>query len=414
MIWIIIKKEILENLTTYRFLLLTGLLTLLIIVSIIVTYGDFQVRLENYNVLRPEKSSANVIISPNPLSIFVRGLDANLGRLYEISALGIEVHSSQQSINRLFSLFTVPDMLFIIKVVLALVALLFAGDAICGEKESGTLKLALANGGSRIAILLGKLCGRFLLTFVPFFTLFLIAVIVVSLLPDVQTDSIFWTRVSIIGLAACIYSLVFTALGIFVSSIVARSSTSMIVCLAVWVLLVFIIPNMGVTIAKTVADVPPSDRVEMERRLGTIQAIFKRVQHDADDRAGARMVQEIKESNSHMFETYRPKFNNLIDITKTITRISPTGSLTYLVTDVTSTGLLEEKHLKDAISQHVARNFDQIVEPEKGEVIPFIYTNKPLVDVFTESAFVDFGILIIVAVSFIVFAMIKFYRYDVR
>jgi hypothetical protein len=126
------------------------------------------------------------------------------------------------------------------------------------------------------------------------------------------------------------------------------------------------------------------------------------------------MVQEIKESNSHMFETYRPKFNNLIDITKTITRISPTGSLTYLVTDVTSTGLLEEKHLKDAISQHVARNFDQIVEPEKGGVAPFIYTHKSLAEVFTESAFVDFGILIIVAASFIVFAMITFYRYDVR
>ncbi len=414
MVWIIIRREIIENLTTYRFLLLTVLLALLIVVSIIVTYGDFQVRLENYNVLRPEKSSANVIIPPNPLSIFARGLDANLGRLYEISSLGIEVHSSQQSINRLFSLFTVPDMLFIIKVVLALIALLFAGDAICGEKESGTLKLALANGGSRIAILLGKLCGRFLLTFVPFFILFLIAVIVVSLLPDVQTDSIFWTRVSIIGLAACIYSLVFTALGIFVSSIVARSSTSMIVCLAVWVLLVFIIPNMGVTIAKTVADVPPSDRVEMERRLGTIQAIFKRVQHDADDRAGARMVQEIKESNSHMFETYRPKLDNLINVTKTITRISPAGSLTYLVTDISSTGLLEEKHLKDAISQHVARNFDQIVEPEKSGVAPFIYTHKSLAEVFTESAFVDFGILIIVAVSFIVFAMITFYRYDVR
>lgn len=414
MVWIIIKKEILENLTTYRFLLLTGLLTLLIIVSIIVTYGDYQLRIDNYNVLRPEKSSANVIISPNPLSIFVRGLDANLGRLYEVSLLGIDVHSSQQSINRLFSLFTVPDILFIIKVVLALVALLFAGDAICGDKENGTLKLALANGGSRFEILLGKLAGRFLITFVPFLILYIVTVIVVSLLPDVKTDGTFWIRIGIIGLASCVYCLVFTSLGIFISSLTIRSSTSMIACLAVWIFLVFIVPNMGVTIAKASADVPPGDRVEMEKRLENIKAIFERVQHENEGNSYVRMVEQIKESNSQMFETYRPELNSLIRTTKSIMRISPAGSLTFLLTDVSGTGLLEESYLKDWISQYVSRNFDKIVELEKGEINSFAYNRKPLADIFSESAVADCVILILFAVSFIVFAMIAFFRYDVR
>jgi ABC-type transport system involved in multi-copper enzyme maturation permease subunit len=148
----IAKKEILENLTTYRFLILTGLLCILIVVSIIVSYGDYRLRLENYNILHSKENAANVIIPLTPISIFSRGLDANLGRLYEISLLGIQVHKSQQSVNLLFSLFTVPDMLFIIKVMLSLIALLFTFDTICGEKEQGTLRLLLASGGHRTSL----------------------------------------------------------------------------------------------------------------------------------------------------------------------------------------------------------------------------------------------------------------------
>jgi len=414
MTWTIVKKEILDNLTTYRFLLLTGLLALLMIVSVIVTYGDYELRLANYNLLRPETGSASAIIPPNPLSVFVSGLDQNLGRLYEVSLLGIDVHSSQQSINRLFSLFTVPDMLFIIKVVLALVALLFSCDAICGDKETGTLKLTLANGGSRFEILLGKLTGRFLITFVPFLILYILAVIIVSLLPDIKADSIFWIRSGIIGIAAFVYCLVFSSLGIFISSLTARSSTSVIACLAFWIFLVFIIPDMGVAIAKKSAGVPPADRVEMEKRLGNIRAIYEKIQHENEGNAYPRMVEEIKESNRQILENYRPKLNALVRITKSIVRISPAGSLTFLLTDISGTGLLEESDLKDAVSRYVTNNFDKIAELEKGEIGTFLYNRKPLVEIFSDSAVIDCCLLIFFAAGFVVFSMVVFSRYDVR
>src|SRR5512142_1350343 len=146
------KKEILENIVSYRFLVLTGLLAVLVALSVLVGYGDFATRMEDYALLRPEQSPRNLIVGAATASIFVKGLDANLGRLFEVSVIGIRVHNNQQSVNRLFSLFTTPDMEFIIKVVLALAALLFSFDAISGEKEGGTLKLQLASGSSRIDI----------------------------------------------------------------------------------------------------------------------------------------------------------------------------------------------------------------------------------------------------------------------
>src|SRR5437867_1105161 len=132
MIGHIARKEILENVMTYRFFILTGMLLVLMVISIVISYGDYALRMEHYNLTRPGPGSSNAMLPPNPLSIFAKGAEANIGRLYWIHPGNIEVESSQQSINRLFSLFTVPDILFIIKVVLSLIALLFAFDAITG------------------------------------------------------------------------------------------------------------------------------------------------------------------------------------------------------------------------------------------------------------------------------------------
>ena len=205
MIGHIVKKEILENLTTYRFYILTGMLIILIVVSIVVSYGDYEMRLENFNLNHPAAQSSNIMIPPTPLSIFAKGVDAHLGRLYYVKYSGIEVQEVEQSVNRLFSLFTTPDMLFIIKVLLSLISLLFSFDVITSEKENGTLKLMLTNGMNRFALLAGKLLGRFLLVLTPFAILFIGASVVVSLLPDVHAGSDYWWKIFFILLSSSIY-----------------------------------------------------------------------------------------------------------------------------------------------------------------------------------------------------------------
>jgi len=417
MIWSIAQKEILENLTTYRFFILTALLAILMTVSIIVMYGDYQSRLENYNLLLPEQNSPNVIIPPNPLSIFAKGLDSNLGRLYEISILGIQVRLNQQSVNRLFALFTVPDMLFIIRVMLALIAILFTFDAVTVEKEQGTLRLILASGGQRAFFLFGKLIGRFALIYVPFALLVLAYAIVVSLLPDVQSGSYYWQRVGFIIVTSVFYVFAFSALGLFVSSLVHRSSTAMILGLAIWSLFVFVIPNMGTTIAKAISDVPPSERVEMQSRLAAIRAIYERSQRErtaGEGQEALRMIQQIRDANSQLLESYRPMSNELIRITKTTARISPAGALTFLLTDGTNTGLYEELKLKDAITLHVNRNFNRIIGLEKGPIENFGYHRASLSEVLLGSAFTDVLILVLYSIGFIGMALIGFLRYDPR
>jgi ABC-type transport system involved in multi-copper enzyme maturation permease subunit len=418
MIWTIAKKEILENLTSYRFFVLTGLLTLLVVVSIIVSYGDYHLRMENYNILRPGQNSPNVIIPPNPLSIFAKGLDANLGRMYEISGLGIEVMSNQQSVNRLFALFTVPDMLFIIKVMLALIAVLFTFDVITSEKEQGTLKLVLASGVARLSLLMGKLLGRTALVLVPFLLMFCISAAVVSLLPDLQADSYFWQRILVILVSATIYVVVFCGLGTFISSIMSRSSSAMVVSLAIWVSFVFVIPNLGTTVARSIAPVLPADRVEMQNRLAAIRFIYDKVQKEHQGGGTTadyqRMIQQIRDANSELLDVYQPKLNRLVDATKSIVRLSPTGALTFLTTDALNTGLYEELRFKNAVVQFVNRNLERINGLDRSPIDNFTYRPASLDEVFERSGLIDVFILSFFALLFVGVSMIAFSRYDPR
>ncbi len=85
MLWTLIRKEIQENLYSFKFLIVFLLLTVLMLTSVFVMYQDYRVRMENYEVLRPKPTQPFVIVPPTPLSIFVKGLDENMGRSFEIT-----------------------------------------------------------------------------------------------------------------------------------------------------------------------------------------------------------------------------------------------------------------------------------------------------------------------------------------
>jgi len=416
MIWHIAKKEILENLTTYRFAILPGMLVILMTVSLIVSYGDYELRLENFNLNHPAAHSSNVMIPPTPLSIFAKGVDAHLGRLYYIKFSGIEVQAVEESVNRLFSLFSVPDGLFIIKVMLSLIALLFSFDVITSEKEQGTLKLTLTSGANKFALLFGKLLGRFVLVAGPFSVLYLASAIIVSILPDVPVSGEYWSKIVFILVSSAVYIFSFIAIGLLLSSLVHHNSTSLVLCLAAWVFLVFVIPQMGMTIARSIAEVPPSERVEMQNRLATIRGIFDRIHQDPTwtPQGFKRMSDEINAANSQALESYRPKLLKNINITKTIVRLSPAGALTFLLTDATDCGLFEETRFKDAVAGFASRNFDVINGVKNGTIEDFRYERTSLQDILNASGYTDIGIIIIVSLLCVTLSMISIAEYDPR
>ncbi len=353
----IIRKEILSNLLSYKFSIITILSTILILVSIFVMYGDYCLALANHDILRAESDDNVEIIPPTPLGIFAKGLDENLCRSWEIKFVGVEIsNKKQKSVNDLFKLFTAPDLLYVIKVILSLCAMLFAFDIICGEKETGTLRQSLSNRLKRPILIIGKWIGGFISFILPFFIAVLLGTNYVILSPMVDINAQDWAKLGLFLLSGVIYLAVFFSLGLLISCLTHRSSTSLVISLFVWTILVFLIPNLGNILACQFVQIPTAQQLELKRGqiMNRLRFELKRIpktRPDYKEREGVLFRRTLAEGDK-LDEDYRNRFNRLVKVSQNITRFSPAAAFTFLATDIMGTGMAEERRLKRAVLQY--------------------------------------------------------------
>ncbi|MFZ2146486.1 MAG: ABC transporter permease subunit [Sedimentisphaerales bacterium] len=403
----IIRKEILNNLLSYKFSIIIILSTILILVSIFVMYRDYCLALENYGVLQPKSNEAIAIIPPTPLSIFAKGLDENLCRSYEIRFGGqIRVGSKQESVNNLFKLFTTPDLLYIIKVILSLCAMLFAFDIICGEKEVGTLRQSLSNSLKRPILIFGKWIGGFTSFILPFFMAVLFGTIFVTLSPMVQMNGQNWAKLGVFLLSSVIYLAVFFSLGLLISCLTHQSSSSLVISLFLWAMLVFFIPNLGSILARQFVEIPTVQQLEVKRSQIWIKEVFERINRGKNVR---EVVGSINSENDKLIADYRNRFDRLVSVSQNITRFSPAAAFTYLATDLMGTGISEERRLKKAVLQH-----KNLVWNLEVDLPAFAFHRSSIKEVFGFGGLANLMILILFNMLFFAGAHVAFLRYDVR
>ncbi len=411
----IIKKEILQNLTSYKFTIIIILSTVLILVSIFIMYRDYQLRLENYEILQPKSNEPIAIIPPTPLSIFAKGLDENLTRSYQIRFGGqIRVGSKQQSVNTLFRLFTTPDLLYVIRVILALCAMLFAFDMVCGEKESGTLKLTLSNHLNRPMIILGKWIGGFTSFIVPFFLAIGLGTILIVLSPQIQFSSESWLRLGMFLLSSVIYLAIFFSLGLLISSLTNRTSSSLVIALFAWAMLVFVIPNLGNILARQFVKIPSVQQLEVKRQQFWIKEVFDRINKGKN---WSDALATISSENDKLIADYRTRFNQLVMLSQNITRFSPAAAFSYLTIDIAGTGIYEERRLKQAIVEYKNHIWDKPTDSDGnivGEFPAFSYDRASIIQALNFSGMSNLLVLILFNVLFFSAAYVVFLKYDVR
>lgn len=415
MIGIIAKKEIVRNLYSYKFAVVILLTTGLIFTSIFLMYRDYLLRLENYSTLRPQPSEATALVKPTPLAIYAKGLEEHLCRSYQITFGGqINVGSGQQTANTLFRLFTTPDLLYVVKVIMALCALLFAFDMISGDKERGTLRMSLAHSVTRPQIVMGKWLGGFASLIVPFIIACTAATLLVTSSPQVQLSGDEWGRVGIFLLSSVLYIAIFFSLGLLVSALVYRASSSLVICLCVWALLVFVIPNLGNTIARQLVAVPSVQQLEVRRQHIWIKEVFERIQ---GQKSGYEVLNNINLENDKLMANYRSRFEKLVALSQNITRVSPAAAFTYLGTDIVNTGILEERRVKGAVLLYKDSVWDKETDSDGnllGDFAAFSYSRSALSEVLHSSGLSNLLIIVIFNILFFAASYVAFLRYDVR
>jgi len=413
----IIRKEILNNLLSYKFSIITILSTILILVSIFVMYRDYYLAMENHDILRQESGDSIQIIPPTPLGIFTKGLDENLCRSFEIDREGITIsNKKQKSVNDLFKLFTAPDLLYVIKVILSLCAMLFAFDIICGEKETGTLRQSLSNRLKRPILIIGKWTGGFISFILPFFIAVLLGTTYVTLSPMVDINLQDWAKLGLFLLSSVIYLAVFFSLGLLISCLTHRSSTSLFISLFVWAILVFLIPNLGNILARQLVEIPTVQHLELKHRRNWIKGNFER-RNAVDSRRKGIIIRPMMAEIDKLNEDYRNRFNRLVKVSQNITRISPAAAFTFLATDIMGTGMAEERRLKRAVLQ--SRNilidwYTNENRDEKSKPPIFNYQRSSVKEILGQGGLSNFLILILFNILFFTGAYVAFLRYDVR
>ncbi len=258
MLTVLIRRELLDNLMTFRFAAAVLIMLLLVVANTFVLIEDYERRLEAYNTAlktedrRSQDSKTyssgrySVARPPNPLSIFNVGLDKRLGNEIGISHGFVPTlwdTGTYKLTNPLLNLFTSIDIVFIFEVVLSLIALIFAYDAIAGERERGTLRLVVTHPVRRGQILLAKYISAMLCLLVPLLMSLLLAVILLTTSTVISLSIGDFLRIGGIILSSIVYLSVFYLIGMLISAVTRRTGTALMLAMFVWGFWVLVYPN---------------------------------------------------------------------------------------------------------------------------------------------------------------------------
>jgi len=287
----VVRKELLANILTYKFLTGFILCVVLIVFSSYLLTKSYEERLRNYNdsVKKHQAELRTAMVysevrptldkQPESLSIFCEGFDGKLGNTVSIR-IG-EVPREAKGHERRDNIFLVSpslDFVSIVAVILSLFALLASYDAISGENEDGTLRLMLSNAISRDTILMGKYVGGMLSLIPSLLCSFILALLVMQTSPSVALSGADYLRLGLIVGLSLVYISACFCFGLFVSSRTKHSSTSLVFALFFWVMAVFIYPNASNYLAGKLRPIDSQRKVDIQRL--NIEQEFARKYHD--------------------------------------------------------------------------------------------------------------------------------------
>lgn len=368
----LVQKEVLLHLREARFVWVTGLFCGLVLLGLTLMGKDYGQRLQGYQTsVMAERRQLLAVDSNLPVRQQVRGLTNDRGvyafrppRTLGAMASGLEpavptqIHVSDTRFwsrqaneryyqNPLLSLFPRPDFSYIITAILSLVGLFFTFDAICGEKQGGTLKLMVAAGTGRDQILLGKWAGAMLTLGVSFLLATGVGLTLLLLTGRLPLNSTDLLRIGGIVGAGLIYLSLFVILGLLVSAAVSRSSSSLLICLTVWVGTIFLLPHGMASLGRAVAPTSTFQQIRLQKRAIDLDLAGKqaRLSERAElseverERRAETLRQESEAEKGRIDAAYVRQLNRQVEISQMLSRVSPAACLTYATAELADTGL---------------------------------------------------------------------------
>ncbi len=409
MIWHITKREIYDNLNSLRFALTTVLLIALMVTNAVRHLREHPQRVQEYqgavieslNRLTAHADGSlyklaqygpgNFYKKPSPLHFCANGGESLLPDTVKVGKPPVFATDSDDNVllEGIWSLsypdanlqnknvgpdVSQVDWAFIIGYVLSLIALLFTFDAFSGERERGTLRLMLANSVPRHTVLIGKFLGALLSISIPFILAVLMNLLLISTANAVHLTTEAWGRLGLIFFLALLYTSLFVALGLLISTRAQRSAVSLMILLLTWVTFVVFMPSTLASIASGFSPAVSFD--EFWKQRNPVQEnlwdkyekwLWSSKLDDDTLRAKSEFYTEHVEREERRHEERLKYRTSQVHRAHAIASISPATLLQHLIEAFAGTGF--ERHLQFAGNvQRYAHQFREfIVDTDRGD-----------------------------------------------
>ncbi|MGZ7064863.1 MAG: ABC transporter permease subunit [Candidatus Aminicenantales bacterium] len=480
---IIYKKELLENVQNYRFLMALVICLVVIPLGFTVSQKDYADRRQVYDdTVRDDaelrKTVQDFLVNggmafrpPAALGLLSSGVEMVLPNAVEtrgfVSEEGAQVqfNNSRRLDNPFTSLFGRLDLAFIVTTVLAVLVMIFAFNAVVGEKERRTLAQVMANAVPRPVVIAAKMAAGGTLLAAAFLSGVLAGVLLTTALGiDPFREAGAWAPFGIGVGASLVFLMAFYGFGLLVSSLSRSSVSAMVALLSCWVALAMIVPKGSVVVAKLARPIKSQQVIELEKSQVRRQterdidaAVAKLSQTmpgikdmSSDDyfkqrRAKNPVIAAYEKEQAKLRGEFTARLNADLDkidaafdaqragqaaAARTIARLSPVSCLVHVLTELAGTGFAEDaawretrSRYKQLVDRDIASNMDmtQFKDfsygggklPRKAPAPKLPAEPVPL-EKRLAAVWVDLGLLGIYGILFFAGAYVAFLRYDVR
>jgi ABC-type transport system involved in multi-copper enzyme maturation permease subunit len=468
----IIEKELRETIGSAKFAITFGVCSLLIVLSFYIGAQNYTSLVRQHEAAKRENlrqmegltdwfavQQHRIFLPPQPLATLVTGVSNDIGRTIEVRGRGeLTADDSRFNEDPIFAVFRFLDLDFIFQIVLSLFAILFAYDAICGEKERGTLKLSFANAVRKETYILGKLAGSYLALAIPLLVPIAAGCALLRILGIPMTGDE-WVRLGLIVGAGFLYLAVFLAISVFVSGMTRRSSSAFLMLLVIWILTVLVLPRTAVLVAGRAVDVPGVDEIASQKSRFNAQLWADDRKAMAEFRPSApkdsmeqtmaqfnQFMQKIADERDKKMQEFSGKLNEEREnrqgaqrqVALGLARISPSAVFSLAASSLAGTSVALEQSYKDAAAAY-QQSYAAFMKEKTGMLVggrvmmfrsmnddgkkpepinphdlpEFVFPQPSLAGVFGDCV-TDLGLLALFAVVFFFGSYLAFLRYDVR
>ena len=464
----LVQKELMSYLLDFRFVVVFALCVLLSVLSVYVGGRRYARQLREYSAVteahRHAFEEATIkggvqfdLFSngyrwsrrPEALSPVVYGLSGTQGRetviRYQEPPI---IENSFFATDPIHALFEVLDLAFIVEVILSLCVLLFTYDAICGEKEEGTLRLYASFPVARSTLALAKLVGTTVAVLAPFVAAWLLVCAVLALSSEVDMQGDDWMRMAALMGVFAVYLAVFAAFGLWMSGLTHRRGVAFLGLLVLWTVWIFVVPNLAVDVGQHMTPVGQSIYDLNQRRVSILQktrtearaerqAYFQRNPVPESGERTEAQQQVVNEINDRWQIEYYARLGNLHSkrynqmrrqqqLVATLSAISPLSAASFVSMDLARTGLVQQERTEDALKAHIVHLNQYIRDKVRqhtgmytrgvdlGDFPWFVYRdNEKLRECFSRNVFYILNLILLAILGF-AGAYVAILRYDVR